>query len=113
MSGRHPEKAMMKRTNNYFVGVREGRLFRAAEDEAPPDASKAERIMSRPPAAIDWACFHFFDDRDPASTLVAFERAKRFGEAIVFRKATLQQSGPWQGLREVGEPSPRLAEAPN
>ncbi len=62
---------------------------------------RIERIVSRKPLPVDWARYFFFDDEDTASTLRAFDAAKRVSaQFAVFRAPSSQ--GPWGDVRVIG-----------
>lgn len=105
-------KAMQKtasRNNNYFV-VRGFRIIPPTPDlpveeldnsEAAQLRRKCERILERSPLPVDWARYFFFEDTNVASTLRAFDSARRLSASIaVFKDPSC--SGPWADTKVIG-----------
>lgn len=54
------------------------------------------------PNEVDWSRFFFFDDRDPASTLKAYDAARLVSSSVaVFRPIAIP--GPWSTAKLVGD----------
>ena len=90
-------------TSYFKVMVGSNRAERSPEP-AVDAKEKAERIMSRKPSIIDFSRFFFFDERDPASILRAWEGARASGSAwciAAYRTPPVQ--GPWSNSPAVGE----------
>lgn len=94
-------------------------VLRVEKDKAGPDAVltckvidrsdeewitvKVAKILETPskPDDVDWARYFFFDDRDPASTLKAYEAAKLVSSKMaIFKPAPIP--GPWSSAGVVG-----------
>ncbi len=106
------------KTNNYFRASPAGRVDRRWEpllsDSPDPPTDKVERVLSRRPRPVDWTRVHFFDDRDPSSTVVAWERARRASpDVCAWRPDTLLQNGPWAGTKALGETPEKPEEGAN
>ena len=64
---------------------------------------KVAKIVEAPPRAddVDWSRYFFFDDRDPASTLKAYEAAKvKSSKVAIFKPVPIP--GPWSASNVVG-----------
>ncbi len=68
---------------------------------------KVAKILETPskPSDVDWARYFFFDDKDPASALRAFDAARTISSQVAaFRPVTLP--GPWSAAKLVGDSGP-------
>jgi hypothetical protein len=102
----------MTNTNNYFVvpGYREAITpapIPEGEDEGSFCHRKAMRILARKPLPVDWSRYFFFDDRDPISSLHAYEMAKRLSATpAVYKQVAI--AGPWSHCPLLGTTSGHL-----
>jgi|SRR5579859_4565705 len=95
-------------TNCYFkvggVKTRRSQLQELQAEEIEGPETKAKRILAQRPIAIDFARVFFFDKRDPASVLKAWEAARLLSAPELISVFEMPPCfGPWNVARVIGE----------